>query len=95
MRVKETNTPKKTDYHLLTLLFLVGMFCAVIFGAIGYQWGYRTGQIEANTTIAVEQSKILDTQKLIISQIMDYQIKHGANAVQWGVNVNFGGGETE
>lgn len=95
MKAKETTPPKKPNYHLVGQLLFIGIFCAVVFGTIGYQWGYKNGQIEQNSTLASEQAKILDSQKVIIGQIMDYQIKHGSNTVQWGVNVNFVGGETD
>lgn len=79
---------------LFYLIFLCGVICVVISSAIGYQMGYKDGQISQNTTIDAEKSKILDSQKIIIGQIMDYQIKHGSDTIQWGVNVNFVGDET-
>jgi hypothetical protein len=93
--VKSVETLTDNYRTLFYLIFLGGIICSIAFCAIGYRYGYQDGQLSQNTTIDSEKAKILDSQKAIISQIMDYQIKHGSNTIQWGVNVNFVGGEND
>jgi hypothetical protein len=85
----------KYAYHwifFITILFMVTFLGAYVAGfeqGIVVQNQNQTINGIAKTPIEYDRAQIMDTEKKLMGQIMDYQIQYGSNTISWSLNVNF------
>lgn len=62
----------------------------IVFGLMITQAFGKEMTNPSNTTPQQEQqAQLLNTEKELVSKIIDYEIKYGTGSVSWGVNVQF------
>jgi ABC-type lipoprotein release transport system permease subunit len=95
----------KTIYRIISLSLLIGITACLFGFAIGMIVTKNNQPLQifmgdskkstpdfisiTEKSVSSDRVKILETQKSLMNEIMDYRIAHGDNTVGWSVNVNF------
>jgi hypothetical protein len=90
-------TPKGNNDWFVSTFFIVAV--ALILVIVAYGAGYTQGIADQNqnqtingimkTPMEYDRAQIMETEKKLMGQIMDYQVVYGSNTVSWSLNVNF------
>ena len=84
-----TNPDRKAVGVALIIILLMGMM--LILGMLlGSEFSNNNQSAAINQSArSYNQDQILSSEKELVNQIIDYEIKYGTRSVTWGVNVQF------
>jgi hypothetical protein len=81
---------QKSSNLFLTGTVIVALFLALALGLFLGMESTKNPNISNNATMKqYNQALILNTQKELIGQIIDYEIMYGSGSVRWNVGVDF------
>lgn len=95
-----TNNNKATKPHepkhyteFLIFMVIVSLVLGIAIGVIINSTYFGSNPSIATNQTAKENGReqILDMEKTMITQIIDYQIKYGTDSVQWNIGIFFNG----
>ena len=97
-------TSMKTIYMILSMTLLIGITACLFGFAVGMIVNKNSQPVQifigdssksisdipnVERSVLSDRVKILETQKELMNEIMDYRINHGDSTVGWSVNINF------
>lgn len=97
-------TSMKTIYMILSMTLLIGITACLFGFAVGMVVNKNPQPVQifigdsdksisdipnTENSISSDRVKILEIQKDLMNEIMDYRINYGDDTVGWSVNINF------
>lgn len=88
--VPRMGVTKENVRMMIAFGLIVCFVSGLVFGLMITQAFGKEMTNPSNTTPQQEQqAQLLNTEKELVSKIIDYEIKYGTGSVSWGVNVQF------